>query len=241
MSNTGGPPRSDRKRWLIVEGSDDKFVTVELLARHGAFWGSPALEADLDLPYIHDAQGIDKLHKVVAVQAKSQHRFGMIIDADLDASKAWSKLRKLLRAISDPPEWLAKLLAQLPESLPKEGVVVEQGERALGIWVMPDNGARGALEHFLVNLVPAGDVHWEPARDSVAAAQARGVAFSEQHRSKAEIHTWLAWQQEPGVPFGRAMKSSYFIHDAVAAMAFISWFRRMFPEGQKSTQAAKQD
>ncbi len=237
MSKTGGPPRKERTRWLVVEGSDDLFVTVELLARHGAFWGDNTREASADLPYVHSANGIDALRDIVAVQAKSRHRLGMILDADLEAGKAWSKARKRLCEIIDPPAWLSPMLAQLPETLPKEGLVVEEGERALGVWIMPDNGTRGALEDFLVDLVPPGDIHWGPACESVAAARQRGVLFPEQYRSKAEIHTWLAWQKEPGVPFGRAVKSAYFLHDAAGAMAFVAWFRRMFPgEAETATR-----
>lgn len=226
---SAGSPGKDRKRWLIVEGSDDLFVTVELLARHGAFWGDSIREASAVLPYIFNAQSVDNLRDTLAVQAKSRQRLGAILDADVDADKAWSKVRRRLCAITDPPAWLSRMLEKLPDALPREGIIVEDGERALGIWVMPDNGTRGALEDFLVDLVPPGDVHWDAARESVAAAIRRGVRFPEQHRSKAEIHTWLAWQKEPGVPFGRAVKSAYFRHDAAGAMAFIAWFRRMFP------------
>jgi hypothetical protein len=142
----------------------------------------------------------------VELKHKHRHRLGVILDADVEeAGVAWSKVRDRLRRIGDPPEWLSPMLAQLPDSLPKEGLVVEQDERALGVWVMPDNGARGALEDFLVDLVPSGDIHWQPACESVAAAMQRGVLFPPQYRAKAEVHTWLAWQKEPGVPFGRAL------------------------------------
>lgn len=228
MSRTG-PPDQNRDRWLVVEGDDDKWVTIELLARHGACWGEPTRAADADLPYVKLANGVDPLRDMVAVQAKSRRRLGAILDADLEAGTAWSKLRDKLRDIADPPEWLSPMLSRIPDVLPADGLVVEEGGRALGVWVMPDNGARGALEDFLVDLVPADDIHWEHARESVAAAVKRGVLFKSQYRSKAEIHTWLAWQKEPGVPFGRAVKSAYFLHDTQLARAFVAWFRRLFP------------
>jgi len=31
------------------------------------------------------------------------------------------------------------------------------------------------------------------------------------------------------------MKSAYFLHDAAGAMAFIAWFRRMFPGESEAT------
>jgi hypothetical protein len=224
-----GPPHKDRDRWLVVEGDDDKWVTIELLARHGSFWGNAQRDASADLPYVHVAGGISTLQDLVAVQAKGRHRLGVLLDADLAAGAAWSTLRRRLRGIADPPAWLPPMLAQLPEMLPREGLVVENDGRALGVWIMPDNGARGALEDFLVELVPPGDIHWQPARDAVSGAVGRSVDFAPQHRSKAEIHTWLAWQREPGVPFGRAVRSAYFLHDADGAARFVAWFRRVFP------------
>jgi len=224
-----GPPTKERDRWLVVEGDDDKWVTINLLARHGALWGDSTGAASEDLPYVTSANGIDPLRKIAAVEAKSRRRLGMILDADLAAGTAWAKLRDQLRSIADPPEWLSPMLAQVPELLPTEGLVIEQDGRAIGVWVMPDNGAQGALEDFLVQLIPPDDIHWEHACASVAAAVTRGVAFSPQYRSKAEVHTWLAWQAEPGVPPGRAVKSAYFTHNAARALAFVAWFRRMFP------------
>lgn len=224
-------PTNKRDRWLIVEGDDDKFVTIELLARHGAFWGDADREASADLPYIYNAGGIAALLNLVAVEAKHQHRrrLGILLDADLEAGAAWSSVRNRLRRVDDAPAWLSPMLAELPETLPREGLVVEREGRALGVWIMPDNGTRGALEDFLIDLVPAGDVHWSPARESVTAAVERGALFPAQYRSKAEIHTWLAWQKDPGVPFGRAVKSAYFLHDSARAAAFVAWFRRIFP------------
>ena len=152
-----GPPTKERARWLLVEGDDDKWVTIELIARHGARWGDKKIAADEDLPYVESTGGIDQLLKVAPVQAKSCQRLAMILDADLAAGDAWAKLRKALLEIPDPPDWLSSILGQIPDQLPREGLVIEQLSRALGVWVMPDNGARGALESFLVDLVPHAD------------------------------------------------------------------------------------
>lgn len=113
-----------------------------------------------------------------------------------------------------------------------EGVVIEHGpsgEFAVGVWVMPNNGGTGTLEDFLVDLIPEQDLHWSHARRAVADATNRGAIFKPQYRSKAELHTWLAWQKEPGAPLGRAVESAYFVHDRPPALAFVAWFRRMFP------------
>ncbi len=56
----------------------------------------------------------------------------------------------------------------------------------------------------------------------------QGAAFPEAKRLKAVLHTWLAWQERPGVPYGLAIKARYFGHDSPAARAFVEWFRRVF-------------
>ena len=52
--------------------------------------------------------------------------------------------------------------------------------------------------------------------------------YPNRHRSKALIHTWLAWQQNPGRPMGTAIKAGYLQHDAPIALAFVAWLRRLF-------------
>ncbi len=43
-----------------------------------------------------------------------------------------------------------------------------------------------------------------------------------------DMHTWLAWQEEPGKPFGIALKAGYFDHQSPAADHFVDWFMQTF-------------
>lgn len=223
------PPHVSRKRWLIVEGQDDQFVTIELLARHGAFWGDKTRDADEDLPYVKVTDGVAAMADVAAIQLKSTDRIGIIFDADRDGAKQWASVCKRLKAIETPPPWLANILPRLPIDVPSDGLILEHENRALGAWAMPDNRANGTLEDFLFDLVPGNDGHWPHARKGVEDAMQRGVKFKNQYRSKAEIHTWLAWQEDPGLPFGAAVKRKIFLHDTDTALRFVAWFRRVFP------------
>ncbi len=45
---------------------------------------------------------------------------------------------------------------------------------------------------------------------------------------KAVLHAWLAWQNNPGRPYGTAIKSGYLRHDSAAARRFVAWFRQLF-------------
>jgi hypothetical protein len=50
------------------------------------------------------------------------------------------------------------------------------------------------------------------------------------HQDKAELHAWLAWQEDPGLPFGAAIQRKVFSSESASAMAFLGWFNRLFIE-----------
>lgn len=93
---------------------------------------------------------------------------------------------------------------------------------------MPDNQHDGKLESFLQTLVDANDALFRYAVKTTRRAKRLGAPFSDSSRGKAEIHTWLAWQKEPGLPYGSAIRARYFTHDSPAATAFVAWFRQLF-------------
>ena len=73
----------------------------------------------------------------------------------------------------------------------------EYGVR-VGVWLMPDNRRIGALEDFLKDLIDDSDPLLRHAEKSTAEAKARGARFPEKYSKKALVHSWLAWQEEPG-------------------------------------------
>jgi hypothetical protein len=50
------------------------------------------------------------------------------------------------------------------------------------------------------------------------------------HRSKAVIHTWLAWQENPGVPMGSAIFCRYLDATRGHGQRLAAWCRRLFVE-----------
>ena len=95
---------------------------------------------------------------------------------------------------------------------------------------MPDNVAPGSLEHFLTPLIPADDPCWPLAQETAKTAKERGAPFREVDTIKAELSTWLAWRNPPGIPYGTAMNARCFQHDTPQALAFVAWFKRLFLE-----------
>jgi hypothetical protein len=91
---------------------------------------------------------------------------------------------------------------------------------------MPDNELEGILEDFVAFLVPTGDSLWPYAKECVQQIPDRRFGLHQQ--SKADIHTWLAWQAEPGRPLGLAIQSRYLDPNAPHAQKLVGWLRRLF-------------
>ena len=92
---------------------------------------------------------------------------------------------------------------------------------------MPDNILPGDLERFVSFLVPANDTLWSRAKTTISDIPDQDRRFGSK-KSKAEIHTWLAWQQEPGRPLGVAIRARYLDPDAPKAQQFVKWLRELF-------------
>ena len=118
----------------------------------------------------------------------------------------------------------------LPDVLPPEGLI-HQGEAGvrLGVWRMPDNQIEGMLETFLLCLAHKGSSKVRDfAFETANKARSLGAPFSQQHIDKAVIHTWLAWQERPGQPFGIALKAEWLDPKSTTARPFVDWFVKLF-------------
>jgi hypothetical protein len=206
---------------LLVEGQDDKFTVINLLARHGIDWDAqqPAL------PFVDETEGIESLLSQLPIALESKERLGIVVDMDDPRDKdRWAQVRDRL---------LEKGVAA-PDTPALEGTIISPGLRGpssrIGVWIMPDNQRPGALEHFLSALVPPGDPCISYAEEATTRARALGAALAEKDHMKGTMRTWLAWQAHPGVPPGVAITAQYLRHDSPEALRFVAWFKRLFLE-----------
>ncbi len=93
---------------------------------------------------------------------------------------------------------------------------------------MPDNRSTGILEDFLALLVPAGSQLFEHVNKSVDGIPEPERRFKELDKPKALIHTWLAWQEEPGKPFGTAITAKFLDATMPQADLLVKWLRDLF-------------
>jgi len=206
----------DAKNRLLVEGKDDQYTVINLMANRGVDWDTP----DEWAPYVHACGGYEGLLEALRVSPKTYERLGIVVDADLRPEERFRAIRDSLRRQDLAP----------PDVLNPNGVLFEglSAEKRVGIWVMPDNEAHGMLEDFIAALVPDDDPCWEYACEAAVEAKRKGAPYPESAAAKAQAHTWLAWQAEPGLPFGTAIKARYFDANHDLAQRFAEWFTRLF-------------
>jgi hypothetical protein len=216
------------KNWMLVEGRNDQYVLRGLLQHHHIECAIPGR----DKGYGKEAIVIDQRGGIQGVLEALEivlddgdlERLAVILDADTSIAARWDALCDIFARFG------AKDVPRLPSS---DGTVITltQLYRTLrvGVWLMPDNQTTpGILENFVSFLIPDDDASlWQYAKDCVNKIPAQRH-FSEVNVPKAEIHTWLAWQQEPGQPLGIAITARYLNADAPYALKLIDWVEQVF-------------
>lgn len=211
------PPRPESPYRLLVEGSDDLHAIVHLMRRHGFDWDDRVSVR----PFVEESGGVTELLEELPIVLKGTYsRVGVVLDANLSLSDRWAQLQARARRSG----------IELPDSPDPDGTVVQGRlpEYKVGIWLMPDNSSPGTLESFLLKLVPREDPIWSYADLTARTARERGGSCPEKDHPKSALHTWLAWQKEPGLPFGTALRAQVFHHESEEALRFVRWFRRLF-------------
>ena len=104
---------------------------------------------------------------------------------------------------------------------------------------MPDNQLPGKLEDFVARLVRSDDGLLPLAAEATKNIPQNIRRFSEADLPKAIIHTWLAWQKDPGVRMGTALGNKYLDPQSPIAQTFVEWVRRLIkPETAPQTPAS---
>lgn len=94
---------------------------------------------------------------------------------------------------------------------------------------MPNNELPGMLEDFIRLLVPIDDESLAFAEETLSTLESQGLQkYVPNHRAKALIHTWLAWQENPGTPLGSAITRRVLSTDTELCQHFVDWLNKLF-------------
>jgi hypothetical protein len=235
---------------LIGEGPDDVAVFVALVKRYSL----PLADRDKEAPdkLLIDCPGGDaavlralrdlgdeedqRLIEHVRTLLKTrdltaEDRFGIVVDADHPKAadpddgfrRRWVQLKENLRILG---------YSDVPDDPDPTGTIVgtNQADRPwVGVWMMPDNRSPGKLEDFARRLVRSGDeTLWDYASQTTSGSSSQGAKFAPKDYIKAHVHTFLAWQDVPGVPMGLAITKQFLDADSAGARDFVSWLCRLY-------------
>ena len=196
---------------LLVEGESDVAVALHLW-RH--------LHNGDEPPFVIEGTGgvnglLDRIEAEIDVSGRTH--IGFVIDADDDPHACWMELRGKLQ-----------LAGIQVDNLPIDGLRVSRTmPKSIGVWMMPDNKQAGELEDFLREMVPQADRLWPMAETYVRDVMKIDQRFKSNKRLRAEIHSWLAVQDRPGLP-GPAIATNLLSVDGDLAQRYVRWMERVF-------------
>lgn len=210
MKREKGKEKFSKK--LLVEGNDDQHVVLALCQK-------------FDVPEtfdVIDCEGIDKLNEQIPVRLKQSDidTLGIIIDADREIKNRWASLKGLLSAQG----------FKVPNDLPSTGLVLTNGNNIkAGVWIMPNNNLDGMIEDFISFLVPKDDKLLPIVHATLADIEKQKLnKYPLVHKSKAVIHSWLSWQEDPGTPMGWGITKRYLTTDDETCLLLTKWLNELF-------------
>jgi hypothetical protein len=204
------------KKILLVEGPDDMHVLLHVCGTREVG----------KLDEVVPQNSVEKLLENFPIRLKESdiEVLGVVIDADTDIAARWQALRdRLVKAGYQ----------DIPQSPDSNGTVIEPppGISLLprfGVWIMPDNKTPGILEDFIQFLIPTDSQLFEHVKSSVANIPENERRFSPLAKPKAIVHTWLAWQEEPGKPLGTAITAKFLDSQVAQVDILTTWLKRLY-------------
>jgi len=210
----------------LTEDSDLKATIIALARCHIPGWDENAKSKTWPVYVKHAGEdgGVDNVLNAqrldVYFKSSGLKVFGIVVDADDDLESVWARIRR----------FAAAKFTSVPDQMPPGGLILTDNEdKHFGAWVMPDNQSPGMLETFLAALIfNQDDALWKFAGKSIVEAKTHGGNWRECHKLKAQIHTWLAWKDPPGIRIGSAINQRLLNPNAKIAVQVMDWFKRLY-------------
>ncbi len=210
-----------RPKVLIVEGDEDKRDIPYLIEANGIGWGERNEAKIVDIePYGGIEEMLAPGEIETQLKASGLQALGILVDADGDAERRGQQVRPRC----------GTRFGELPARIPAEGLLVaDAAGLRFGVWIMPDNRSPGMMETFLTHLRPQANGPLLAYVDEAwTSAKGHGAPCKDVHVDKAKIHTWLAWQDPPGLQLHNAVLTRILEPQSPRAKPFVDWFRALF-------------
>ena len=198
-----------KEQILLVEGNTDKFVIEKL-------------RDDAHLPKNFDISAKDSVDKLIeSISAEivtSKGTIGILVDADENLQSRWDAIKNRLSN-----------KYTVPDKLPTEGLIIEGHDKKIGVWIMPNNKLTGMLEDFIAMLVPKNDPLMPIVDSTLTYLETKELnLYTQIHKPKTKIRTWLAWQKDPDTSMGTAISKHILETEQDICQNFVEWLQKLF-------------
>ena len=196
---------------LIVEGVDDKHVSLHIWSRGGSIPSFNVLERG----------PVEELLKSIEfdVRTPGYDAIGFLVDADDNPMARWDGVSNRLRSAGvnaprtpDPDGTIMAATSDMPR---------------VGVWMMPDNQSRGELEDFVAQMIPDNDPVWPLSQDYIGRIPEADREFAENKTSTAEVYAWLATRADPR-QMGAAIGARDLDINGPLCTRFTTWLDSLF-------------
>jgi len=189
--------------------------------KHHIPWPDKVSDAPV---YIRQGGGVEEIledgYITSMLKVRGVTTVGVMLDADENPEGRYTTIRQRC----------GTMFPAMPDRIPPAGLISENDDgKRLGVWIMPDNQSEGCLETFLKLLIPdSNEPTWTHALASVVSARQLGATCRDCHLPKANLYTWLAWQDPPGQRAGEALTRKILDPQSPGAEPFVRWFRELY-------------
>lgn len=209
---------------LLVEGDNDKRVIPEFIEQNGIEWEVKPRKYIVKIKTKNSKENLLN-QKTLENELKTRglKALGIIVDADKNPQTRKQRIEQIYESLERKSK----------NNLSSDGFIFELTSGIkFGIWMMPDNENEGMLETFLSYLIeednPSDNSLWQYVQQVVIEASKRGATYKQVHLDKANIHTWLAWQNEPGNQLHQAIKYKILDPNHPKGQSFLRWFKQLY-------------
>ncbi|GKX45199.1 hypothetical protein SOASR015_42330 [Pectobacterium carotovorum subsp. carotovorum] len=198
---------------LLVEGSNDKAFFEKICKKHNLNYlvkvSTPTDLVKSSSGGFNSKQGVLNSLKTLLPLLEDEdsaiNKVAIILDADITNDNNGGFSETISQIENKASEHNYK-----KHSRSKSGIELQHSDNqmnSLGVWVMPDNKSDGTIEDWIkLNIIDSEKELFSHACKIVKELPL--CKFSNQSIPKAEIATWLAWQNQPGRTIAYTLKDS---------------------------------
>jgi hypothetical protein len=215
---------------LLVEGRSDESFFSALFRQMGAHQ-KIRIMLPSDLDFENTVSYFPKLIDLLARDLENDrlHHLGIVADADHVSGGGfvdrWQTLTECL-------EKNGYRIPKNPPKLPCSGSVFKHsdGLPPVGLFLMPNHQDNGMLEDLLWN-----EIRMEPENQKLREYANKVITdlpsqvFSDFHRTKALLYSWLAWQKRPGQTLDVLVNGKLVDLEMAGLKGLSNWLKKVFP------------